>query len=368
VQTTGTQSYAFDVFGAGAALRADNVVANSGGSDAHAIAVRNGGILAVSTSAISASGLNAAGLFFSGPVGVTSTATLSSTTLSSTQGPSFLADGGVSNLALNSSIAVVNNGLWLTAVTSNAGNPTTINAVLASSTVQGAATTDSASTSNVTLQSGALWMLTGSSDLTSLTNGAGSAINFSPPNGGPFKTLTVGNYIGGGGTLGLNTFLSVDSSPSDRLVINGGAASGNSLVRIANAGGLGAVTSGNGILVVDAVNGGTTAPGAFALAGPVSAGPYEYTLHRSSADASNPQDWYLRSQINCALDPEIPYVPNQILSPRIIAQKRLFTRPSPRWPYSTDARYSTHCTNASGKRKICALVAFRRTASSDGLV
>ena len=51
----------------------------------------------------------------------------------------------------------------------------------------------------------------------------------------------------------MNTFLGTDDSPSDRLVINGGPASGNSLLRIANAGGPGELTTANGIQVVSAV-------------------------------------------------------------------------------------------------------------------
>jgi len=54
-------------------------------------------------------------------------------------------------------------------------------------------------------------------------------IQFTPPTADPtllssYKTLTVMNYIGEGGAIGLNTFLGTDDSPSDRLVIDGGAA------------------------------------------------------------------------------------------------------------------------------------------------
>jgi outer membrane autotransporter protein len=109
--------------------------------------------------------------------------------------------------------------------------------------------------------------------------------------------LTVtGPYMGLGGTLQLNTVLGADGSPSDRLVINGGTATGSTILRITNIGGLGALTTGSGILVVDAING-TTEPGAFTLGGPVVAGPYEYTLFRGNGD---PNDWYLRSTITCS--------------------------------------------------------------------
>jgi len=119
---------------------------------------------------------------------------------------------------------------------------------------------------------------------------------------GPGTRLTVnGNYVGAGGTLQLNTFLGSDGSPSDQLVINGGTASGSSALLIDNLRGLGAITVANGILVVDAINGGTTLAGStFALARPVLAGPFEYTLFRGSVDGSNADAWYLRSTIDCS--------------------------------------------------------------------
>src|SRR5262250_1072508 len=91
-----------------------------------------------------------------------------------------------------------------------------------------------------------------------------------------------------GGTLGLNTFLGDDNSPSDRLVINGGSATGPSLLRITNAGGPGAETTGNGILVVQAINGGMTTGNAFTLGGAeVREGAFDYDLFRGGL---NPTD------------------------------------------------------------------------------
>ena len=80
----------------------------------------------------------------------------------------------------------------------------------------------------------------------------------------PGTALTTTSYAGTGGTIGINTFLGSDGSPSDRLVIDGGAAAGRTAIIVRDTGGGGALTTGDGILVVDAGNGGTTAPGAFA--------------------------------------------------------------------------------------------------------
>ena len=107
----------------------------------------------------------------------------------------------------------------------------------------------------------------------------------------------------------MNTFLGADGSPSDRLVINGGTASGNSFLRITNAGGPGAETVANGIQVVQAINGGTTAPGAFTLPGEVRAGAFDYRLFRGGLSGS-PDDWFLRSSfIVGPVEPSVPLVP-----------------------------------------------------------
>ena len=71
-----------------------------------------------------------------------------------------------------------------------------------------------------------------------------------------------GNYVGAGGaTMAINTVLAGDDSPSDKLVINGGAATGDTTVQVTNVGGGGAETTGNGIQVVSAINGATTQEG-----------------------------------------------------------------------------------------------------------
>lgn len=180
------------------------------------------------------------------------------------------------------------------------------------STLSGSAITVAGSTSNVTLRNGTLWDLTGNSNLTNLTNDA-SRIIFSAPAAGAFKTLTVNSYAGSNGALiGLNTVLAADGSPSDKLVMDGGTASGLTGLRITNAGGAGALTQANGIMVVDAVNGATTGVGAFALSGRAVAGAYEYRLFRGSVDGTNADAWYLRSEQAPPPAPPVPPNPNPI--------------------------------------------------------
>ena len=164
------------------------------------------------------------------------------------------------------------------------------------STFQGVFETSAGSTSNLTLVD-STWNMTGSSNVTNLTNDP-SVINFLPPVGDPtllssYKTLTTTNYVGVDGQIRLNTYLAGDGSPSDRLVIDGGTATGTTTVIATDTGGGGALTTGDGILVIDAVNGGTTAPGAFAGFG--AAGPYEYLLERGGLTAGSENEWFLRS-------------------------------------------------------------------------
>ena len=115
--------------------------------------------------------------------------------------------------------------------------------------------------------------------------------------GSPMGAFTInGNYTGAGGTMAINTVLGGSGSTSDLLVISGGAATGNTIVHVTNVGGVGGLTPGNGIQMVEAVNGATTSPGAFALpVGELRAGAFDYDLLRGGLGASNRQDWFLRS-------------------------------------------------------------------------
>ena len=140
-------------------------------------------------------------------------------------------------------------------------------------------------------------------------NGVNGAVNGAVVNGGTIDltngpsgagdTLTVrGDYAGNGGTLRLDTVLNA-TGPSDRLIIDGGTVTGTTTIAITNAGGLGAVTTGNGIEVVSGINGAnttaTTSKDGFALAGGhVDAGAFQYRLFAS--DASGSQSFYLRTE------------------------------------------------------------------------
>ncbi|KAI3591277.1 hypothetical protein D9X30_3958 [Cupriavidus sp. U2] len=172
---------------------------------------------------------------------------------------------------------------------------------------------------SVTIDGTSRWNMTANSQLTNLGMASGALVQFQPPAAGAFKTLTIQGALSGNGTVGLNTVLAGDGAASDRIVINGGTAAGTTGLRIANAGGAGAVTTANGIQVVDAVNGGTTAATAFALDGRAVAGAYEYRLFRGAADGSSADAWYLRSEQTSPNPPAPPGPPTPLYRPEVSA-------------------------------------------------
>lgn len=124
----------------------------------------------------------------------------------------------------------------------------------------------------------------------------------SAPPVAPGTTLTVrGDYVGRNGTLLMRTVLGDERSATDRLVIDGGRASGRTIVQVVNAGGLGSHTRGDGIELIRALNGATTTAqttrDAFVLADDhVDAGAYEYRLYPGDARGAG-ESWYLRSTV-----------------------------------------------------------------------
>lgn len=125
------------------------------------------------------------------------------------------------------------------------------------------------------------------------------------------STLVIrGDYVGNGGRLLLQSELGGDGSPSGKLVISQGAATGATAIRVTNAGGAGALTVADGIMVVQTVQGATTAASAFSLSSPVKAGAFTYFLYRGGFVAGTADNWYLRSSIvPTPPTPPVPPVP-----------------------------------------------------------
>jgi len=154
-----------------------------------------------------------------------------------------------------------------------------------------------------------------------LTNAGTVVLPASPGVSAPGTTLTVaGNYVGKGGDILLDTFLGTDNSPSDKLVLEGGTATGSTMLTIRNTTGPGAQTTQNGILVVDAIDGATASPTAFVLADRLRPGALDYRLFEGSVSGSDPavaNDWFLRDTFAppsapTALPPAVPVIPGSV--------------------------------------------------------
>ncbi|VVP02822.1 hypothetical protein PS850_02956 [Pseudomonas fluorescens] len=121
-------------------------------------------------------------------------------------------------------------------------------------------------------------------------------------------TLTVqGNYAGNGGQLFLQSALGDDNSASDKLVVNDGTLTGNTLISVTNLGGAGALTRQNGIQLVQAKGTAISNNDAFALKGLVSAGAYDYRLFKGGVTAGSVNSWFLRSAV---VAPAVTTIPN----------------------------------------------------------
>ena len=205
--------------------------------------------------------------------GTGQSATFDNFAIGNLSGDLVFADPSIATLNFNNTTANAGNNNLLNAT---AGSAMTLNA--SASTLTGAIRTDAASTSTVNLTNGTTWNLTAPSTVTNL-NVTHSIIIFAPPgSGGGFKTLTVNNYAGNGANITMNVALGGSNSAGDQIIINGGKATGSTLLTINNVGGLGGQTSGNGIPLVLASKGGSVASGAFSLANTPIAGGFKYTL------------------------------------------------------------------------------------------
>ena len=220
--------------------------------------------------------ITAAGTAIAFMGGAGQSATFDNFAIGNLSGDLVFADRSIATLNLSNTTANAGNNNLLNAT---GGSAITLNA--SASMLTGAIRTDAASTSTVNLTNSTTWNLTAPSTVTNL-NVTHSIIVFAPPGSGAgFKTLTVNNYVGNGANITMNVALSGSNSASDQIIVNGGKASGSTLLTINNVGGLGGQTSGNGIPLVLATNGGSVSSGAFSLANTPMAGGFKYTLEET---------------------------------------------------------------------------------------
>lgn len=123
-----------------------------------------------------------------------------------------------------------------------------------------------------------------SGDIILITDQA--AYDFKPGNG---------EFVSAGGTLQLDVYLGsgLQKEPTDMLMIDRAVAKGGpTTIQVNNVGGPGALTTGDGILIVNARV--SSSADAFDMAAPVVAGAYQYDLYFQNLAATD-SNWYLRS-------------------------------------------------------------------------
>ena len=211
------------------------------------------------------------------------------------------------SLSGSGSVVKQGTGTFTLAGSNSYGGATQVNA----GTLQAGAANAFSATSAHGVAAGATLDLAGFNQTVASLNNSGTV---SLPGATAGTSLTVtGPYVGNNGVLRLGAVLNA-SGPSDRLVLDGAGAtaSGRTTVQIVNLAGLGALTTGNGIEVISALNGATTTAqttrDAFTLAGGhVDAGAYEYRLYPADANGAG-ENWYLRSTTG-AVGPGVPGAP-----------------------------------------------------------
>jgi outer membrane autotransporter protein len=281
VTTTGAGAAGFNA--SAGTIGATDITTQTSGASAPGGLVQNGGALAIDGGSVTTTGGGSYGFLFQGASGATNTLAISGATVGSAA-DAFRIQGTTADITIDGSSVTGNNGILLSTAA-----PAIANLDAGSSQLTGAITTDSGSTTNVTLNDNTIWTATGNSTLTTLANNQ-SLIAFSPPVNGAYKSITAsGNYSGSDGGLQVNTFLNrggpLSNQLTDRLLIQGDA-TGTTTIEVRNAGGPGDITSftgvpdpADGISIVQVAN--DPSPGTFTLPGGYVDGgtPFAYHLN-----------------------------------------------------------------------------------------
>lgn len=342
IKTSGESAIGARSHGTGRILLSGGTSITTSGDYAHGAAVTFGSHMDISDTSIVTTGENAAGIYLLGyntPENVTpvtkhiNSVDLANSTIHVAQGPALRVGGGGSStfnlkntsvngkgdnaLLFSSADYIYNDGTNIipmpvgTASVNAEGSLLEGDILVASGAVNfdlrdgsllsGAARESDTGTmlDKLSLDNTSAWEITGSSIINTLDS-AGT-ISFASPNEDEFKTLIVkGDFTSDDSLFVLNSKLGDDGSKTDRLIFEG-AVDGISRVSVNNAGGLGAQTTGNGIMLVDASQ---ASSGAFVQQGRISAGAYDYTLYAGDNSGTFDGQWYLRSTYNPTPDPD----------------------------------------------------------------
>ncbi|EMH4163446.1 autotransporter outer membrane beta-barrel domain-containing protein [Pluralibacter gergoviae] len=341
INTTGRQGFGLGVTDAGSSLTAENTTIETNGEFATGAIASGKSSLNLTNSSIKASGDTAYGVAVSGSSTLNAAQTTIQTqgqgghtllvfrngsaeantihitggSLNSASGDTLYAAGALLDISLDGvTDQHAGSGVLIRAINDAASNVGNVNfsakdSTLTGDVIAGGNNTVALSMDNtrytgainngtsLALANASTWNITGDSSVSQSVNNSGT-IAFSAPSDGHFKTLTVGNYTGNGGTIAFNSALAGDDSATDRLVITGDSA-GSTSVRVNNLGGKGAQTI-EGIALISV---GGVSDGVFTKSGRIAAGAYDYDLQKKN------NNWYLTSNYVEPEKPADPVVP-----------------------------------------------------------
>lgn len=312
VSTSGDGAHGFYLYGAKAGTNQLATVAAEGtaittrGAAAHGALLRNDSQLIMVGSDMTTHGANAMALRAVDVTPGTAKVSLTDSRLTSTQAAGIQVEGVTLDATLvRSTVSGTTNAIEV--FSHEDGGAGALNLALESSTLTGGTRLEAGNTLNLSVDRASTWNVAGDATVTRVWNtGTIDLAQAGTPAG---KTLRVTNdYTGNGGTLVLSTQMGGDASATDKLVLDGARATGDTALRIRHAGGEGAQTV-NGIRVVETRNGGSTESTAFRLdplsdgyrtnTGSIAAGAYDYHLSQGG-NGGQAEDWYLVSSLRAA--------------------------------------------------------------------
>jgi outer membrane autotransporter protein len=271
----------------------------------NAASVENGGTLNLYGSNVTA--LNHGIVATGGSVGAPNSITLSGGNLITVMGDAFQVQNGATNITVSDGATVRGNSALLRVL-----DPTTetvVNFTASHASLFGDIFADPVSKTTVNLTDGTVltgrvnpapaglggdltidgtsqWVMTGSSDLKSLSVSPGANAFFNPPSNGIYNTLRIGNLSGTGGIFGLN--IDLRSVTGDLIDITGKSA-GSHLLTFFDFGHGTDLPPGDALLVVK------TSDGLAGFSGMTDKAVYKYFVVHGDGSSSTPirNDWYL---------------------------------------------------------------------------
>ena len=156
-------------------IAASGVTVATNGLAAPGGILQGGGLMTIGGGAVTTSGAGSFGFLFEGSGGIANALQITGATVNSAA-DAFRVEGVTANIDLSGATVAAANGILM-----STNGPAAASLTATSSSLTGAITTAAGGVSDVTLQGGTIWNMTGSSNVTSLVNADTSTIVFSAP-------------------------------------------------------------------------------------------------------------------------------------------------------------------------------------------